>query len=170
MTTRPTVGEPVSGAKRTGRNADEREALATRRSPGSIAFDLIMLIFVAALLLTLPESQGARLVPLLIGVPTMLGVAYQLYVDLTPARHLEEAVEDKPIPVDVLRRQLGFVAWAVAFLVLAWVSNMLIAVPIALFLVFRVLNRESWLLSAALAGGTWLFIYLVFSIGLGFHF
>lgn len=170
MTTRPSIGEPVSKAKQTGRSTDEREVLATRRSPGSIAFDLIMLIFVAALLLTLPEGQGARLVPLLIGVPTLIGVAYQLYVDLTPARHVEEAVEDKPIPVDVLRRQLVFVAWVVAFLALAWATNILIAVPIALFLVFRVLNRESWVLSAALAAGTWLFIYLVFSIGLGFQF
>lgn len=168
--TRPGVGEPVSGARQTGTNGDEGELLATRRSPGSIAFDLIMLIFVGALLLTLPEGEGARLVPLLIGVPTLLGVAYQLYVDLTPSRHLEEAVEDKPIPVEVLRRQLVFVAWVVALMVLAWVTNILIAVPVALFVVFRVLNRESWLLSAALAGGTWLFIYLVFSVGLGFHF
>ena len=42
--------------------------------------------------------------------------------------------------------------------------------PIALFAIFRFINRESLVLSLALAGGMWAFIYVLFAVGLGIRF
>ena len=49
-----------------------------KRSLDAIVFDLMLLGFLVALGLSLPKSESARLVPTIILVPTILGVAYLL--------------------------------------------------------------------------------------------
>lgn len=140
-----------------------------KRSIDAIAFDLVMLGFLVALALSLPKSESARLVPTIILVPTLLGVAYQLYADLTPWRHPEDAAREE-VPRDEQRRQLVFTVWTLSFFVLAWLTSFLLAIPLALFAIFRFINRESLVLSLALAGGFWAFIYVLFALGLGIRF
>ncbi len=140
-----------------------------KRSIDAVAFDAALLAFVLLLLASLPERPAARLVPLLILIPTAIGVAWQLYVDLVPWRHPEEAAEDPP-PPDVARRQFLFVGWLLAFFVLSWLTSFLIVLPIALFVIFRFVNRQGVVESLALAGGMWAFIYLMFAVGLRVRF
>ena len=139
-------------------------------SADRVAFDVVLLIFLGALLLTLPESDSARLVPLLILIPTTLGVAYQLYADLTPGRHAPDASEAEPTPADVRRRQLLFVAWLLTFFVAAWLTSFLFVIPVALFVVFRFGNGESVPVSLALAGGMAAFIFVLFGLVLEVRF
>ena len=151
-------------------SADVAPATGRRkRSIDAIAFDAALLAFVLALLASLPERQSARLVPLIILVPTAIGVSYQLFVDLVPWRYPGQAAEDPP-PPDVMRRQFLFVGWLLAFFVLSWLTSLLIVLPIALFAIFRFVNRQGVLESLALAGGMWGFIYLMFAVGLGVRF
>ncbi|MGH3343249.1 MAG: hypothetical protein ACRDPK_10260 [Carbonactinosporaceae bacterium] len=56
------------------------------RSPGAILFDLVLLVFTGALVLTAlhePRSD-AYLVPIVVGVPTLVGVVGILMADLFP--------------------------------------------------------------------------------------
>lgn len=151
-------------------SAESRSSAPPVRSPSldAIAFDVALLAFLVLLPLALPEG-AARLVPLIVVVPTILGVGYQLYVDLVPSRHPEAAAPDAP-PPDVRRRELIFVGWLLAFFVLAWLTSFLVVLPLALVAIFRFVNGATWTLSLALSGGMWAFIYLMFSVGLGVRF
>ena len=135
-----------------------------------VGFDLVLLGFLIALVLGLPSSESARLVPMMILAPTILGVAYQLYVDLTPHRHRGEAAEDQETPSDVRRRQLVFVAWLLAYFVGAWITSFLLMIPLALFTILRFVNGESIVLSLTLAAGMSAFIYVLFGVFLGVRF
>lgn len=121
--------------------------MATRRVAGSaravdaVIFDLVMLAFVGTLVAValLSLDPGARLVPLIIGVPTLTGLALQLLLDLFPGlrrRALRRPPESDP-PADEEatdeaegedttaehvpqrgRRQLVFAGWAIGFVAL----------------------------------------------------
>lgn len=137
----------------------------------AVIFDLFLFAFLGALLLTMPQSEAARLLPMLIVIPTFVGMTYQLYVDLTPRRHAQEAVAEEAVsPPEVRRRQVMFAGWLLAYFVLAWVTSFLIVIPVALFAIFRFVNRESVLLSAILAAGMWGFILVLFGLVLGIRF
>lgn len=185
---------------------------AKTRSVSAIVFDLFLLAFVGTLVGISLSSLGpsARLVPLIVGVPTLLGIAALLLLDLFPGLRksgseppdeadgkevgepdpastpveqtaggagtgelaMEEAEEEgKPEESQEARkREVIFALWAVGFFVLAAIFGLLVSIPIALFVFFKVLNREGWVLTLAMTAGTWLFIYVLFGVVLGVRF
>ncbi|MQA87938.1 MAG: hypothetical protein GEV03_25760 [Streptosporangiales bacterium] len=158
-----------------------RRAAASVRKVDGIVFDLVLLAFVGTLVAVALVSldPGARLVPLIIGVPTVIGLAIQLVLDLFPGlrrrplrrpaegEEAEEAADHAP---QRGKRELVFAAWIVGFVALTAVAGMLVSVPIALFFFFRVLGREGWVLSLLLTAGAWIFLYGLFGVVLGVPF
>ena len=123
------------------------------RSIGAIVFDLI-LIGVAGLLVinALGLRPGAALVPLLIGLPTLVVAAIILILDLFPGLRRATGADDKGLhglaairgaaeddeDLNVLTdpasrpRQAAFAAWIVGFVTLASFTSVYIAMAVAL--------------------------------------
>ncbi|GAB3710212.1 tripartite tricarboxylate transporter permease [Nocardiopsis oceani] len=133
--------------------------------PGTVVFDGVLILFIGALVWSaLAHVEGAaRLVPLIIGVPTLLGLAVLLVLDLAKARGRSGDTEQ----AEVLRRELKFAAWAVSLVVVAVPFGLYLTIPVAVFALLKFVNREGWLLSAAMAFGLGLFSYTVFEVLLG---
>jgi hypothetical protein len=126
------------------------------RSLGAIIFDLIVVGFVGLIVFNaLQIRPGAALVPLLIGIPTLVFGLIILVLDLFPrlrratgddgkrahglsAIRAAEEEDDVELPTDpaLRRRQAAFAAWVVGFVLLAAFTNIYIAVPVALTVIF----------------------------------
>jgi putative tricarboxylic transport membrane protein len=74
----------------------------------------------------------------------------------------EEAAEHQDS--GILRRQVAFALWSVAFTVLGGLVGFLIAVPVSLLVFLRFLARESWRLSVLIAAGSTVFFYGLFVV------
>ncbi len=179
----------MSATASTVRTAERR-----RRSTGAIVFDVVMIAFVALIVVTaLGLRPGARLVPLSIGLPTLGLLALQLALDIrgrATVRHVplaetdlaqasigevldaarvedtDEVVNESP---ENLRRQALFAAWTVAFIVLGFATNFLVASPIAVAAILLV-TRVQPILALILAGATGLGVWLIFDIFLQVRF
>lgn len=155
----------------------------------AVVFDLIMVAFAALIVVTaLGIGPRARVVPLVVGVPTLLGLLFLLGRDLgirvlqprppsTETVHsmaeatddLEAAMaaalevpEDTPEAAQAARRSKILLAgWAIAYVAGVFLTDFLVATPIALFAILAVTTRR-WLLSAIVTAGTCLFLYAVF--------
>ncbi len=179
----------MSEATTTARTAQPR-----RRSTGALVFDIVMIAFVTLIVVTaIGLRPGARLVPLSIGLPTLGLLALQLALDIrgrAAVRHVpladtdlaqasigevldaarvedtEEVVNESP---ENLRRQALFAAWTVAFIVLGFVTNFLVASPVAVAVILLV-TRVQPILALILAGVTGLGVWLIFDIFLQVRF
>lgn len=171
------------------------------RSLSAIIFDLFLLALVCTLVgISLASlGPGARLVPLIVGIPTLLGLLTLFIMDLFPAlrrkKRVEVSRETAESPDDILKetdisdlilegegdekaaespeaikRMVIFALWAVGFFILTIFTGLLISIPIALFVFFKLLNRESWIMTLSMTIGTWAFIYVLFGIVLGVRF
>ncbi|MGH3326415.1 MAG: tripartite tricarboxylate transporter TctB family protein [Streptomycetales bacterium] len=179
---------------------------------GAISFDLVLLAFTGALVLTalLEPNSDAHLVPLVVGVPTLLGVVGILVGDLFPdaltrvrrggdaLRSAAQAPEreegrrtcdqsaGEQTGADALqrggadgpddhtagarepnRRRAIFAVWACGFFALTAIFGLLASIPIALAVLLRFGNRESWPVTVGLTIGVWLFVYVLFGLLLG---
>jgi hypothetical protein len=190
MTTETTVTKSEA-AGRTG-----------QRSIEALVFDIFLLIFVGTLVSValFNLGPGARLVPLIVGIPTLIGILGVLLFDLFPGLRailpgarptvgqgpppdrsvtaadigemaLEGEAEEKPEDTpEARKREATFALWAIGFFILTIFTGLLVSIPIALLVFFKVLNRESWLISVSITVGTWLFIYVLFGMVLGVRF
>ena len=128
------------------------------RSIDAIAFDLLLIGFCLAIVVTaLGLSEKSRMVPLLVGIPTVVALGAVLARDVRGHRLAEAATapaddlatadvgelwqaavheleEDDQLPdtPEARRRQLAFAVWAVAVATLAALTSLLIAVPLGL--------------------------------------
>jgi uncharacterized protein (DUF983 family) len=144
-----------------------------QRSIEAIAFDIVLLAFtlvivVAALQL---RSPGARFVPLVVGIPTLLAIALLLLRDMQPgagahprtdaaavlpddarrlglddmiaAAHAEQAADDElPVDPEARRRQAIFSVWAIGFVAAAILFGFRLTTPLALFAILIVGTRR----------------------------
>jgi putative tricarboxylic transport membrane protein len=138
--------------------------------PGAVVLDLVLAGFTGALVWDAATDLGgdAGLVPLIVGVPTLAGLVVLLVRDLagrSPAGDGSVAAAR-----DVQRREWTFALWAVGLVALAALTSFLVAIPVGVLVFMKVVNRESWLLSLALAAGTWGFVYALFDLVLGVRF
>lgn len=167
-----------------------RRIAAPARKVDAIVFDLVLVVFVGALVVVALAylDSGARLVPLIIGIPTLAGLVVQLVLDVFPglrkaARRSpvdEPAGTDGPADADAAgaeeqgrsraRREVVFAAWVAGIVVLTATIGLLVAIPVALLFFFKVLSRESWVLALSLTAGIWIFIYVLFDVVLGVPF
>jgi hypothetical protein len=162
-----------------------------RRPPldrGAIVFDLVLVAFTGLIVVTaFGIGPRARLVPLVIGIPTLLGLVAQVVVDLRLVRWprsvaaatvpsldhahsdieaAEAAVEEVPAepyvdPDEALRSRQLLAGWAIAYVIGVFLTDFLIATPIALLAILVVGTRKV-LLSAVVTLAACVFLYVVF--------
>jgi len=82
-------------------------------------------------------------------------------------------LQDEPVQTQVftetqvLQRQATFGLWCLGFVVLAAVTNYLVAIPIALIFFLKVLAKEQWKTTLYVTIGTWILIYGLFDLAVG---
>ena len=170
---------------------------AGSRSLEALIFDGVLLAFTVALVIDMfGLGRGARLVPLIVGVPTLVGLVFQLIFDLFPgsrdmlmsklgrASSSERLIgaDDAESGAQTLspdaaretrperKRELVLAAWVVGFFILSLIFGFVVSVPIALFFFLKVLNRDSWRFSITVTVVTWATIYVLFGVVLGVRF
>lgn len=110
-----------------------------------------------------------RIVPLVIGIPTIVMIAAALWVRLGTVlrRGTRSPLEDEEKVVD------DVAAWPAAVTVIAWIAGLFlfillvgfdISIPIYTFLYLIVQGRVSWSRSFLVAGSLWLLIYVSFDL------
>jgi hypothetical protein len=148
-------------------------------SVGALVFDALLLIFVATIVGTATGlAYGARLVPLLIGVPTLALLVVQLAIDLRRRRrpvsrddrreaiggalsgalHAARVATTAPADEtpDELRRQVVLALWALALVALGALTSLTIALPPMLAVIFRAAGTRwplNLVLTVALSAG-----------------
>lgn len=162
-----------------------------RRSPGAIAFDLVLLAFTLLIVVSsLSLRPGVGSVPLLVGLPTLLALLLILAKDVVPpaptpapageptlgpsggirglvaAAETEEAEEVLVAEPGSPRRQLGFTAWTIGFVILAALTSFYVAVPVALVAILAGI-RLHWLAIVLIVAGTLAGFYGLFDLFLG---
>ncbi len=150
------------------------------RSIGAIVFNLIVIGFVGLLVTNaLGLRPGAALVPLLIGVPTLIAAAIIFVLDLFPGLRrasgadegkggmarlaaMREADDESELELAAdpasLRRQAAFALWVGGFALLVALTNIYVAMPVALVAIFLVI-RVPLLHIAVIVGVTGLGFY-----------
>ena len=153
------------------------------RSIGAIVFDLVLIGFIGLLVVnSLSIRPGAALVPLLIGIPTLIAAAIILVLDLFPSLRRASGADDGEggvarlvaireaededeleLPTDpaALRRQAAFAIWVIGFVALAALTNIYLAMPVALVVIFLAI-RVPILHIALIVGVTVLGFYGLF--------
>ena len=69
----------------------------------------------------------------------------------------------KEIAPDVARwRAFVLFAWIAGFILIVFLLGFPIAVPLFMFSYLKIQSRTGWLQSVGLAGGAWVFLYILF--------
>lgn len=146
------------------------------------AFSLAIFVFAAILLY---QTAGMRydvaLVPRIFGGLLLAFSGLQVLMDIFPAverrlsflnRKLTQqmvAAEEKEGSRDPWGTYIFF-GWIAGFVFLIYLTSMLWATVIALFVYLKLINKESWILTALYCSGAALFIYWVFIVGFRLHY
>ena len=148
----------------------------------TLAVFALVLVF---LVLSLDYQPRARLVPLIIAVPTLLLTLLQLLIDMVPAvarrfSFLQEydlfgidtgraaAPSEAPAgSANVYRRELNFASWLLLLMALIYFLGYLVAIPLFLVLFLRLRSSESWTTTLSITAVTWAFVYVVFIVVMG---
>ena len=134
------------------------------------AVNLCYLAFCVFIVVESAKLTGeGRIVPLVIGIPTigMLAVALWARLRTVPRHGTRSALEDEG-------KSLGDVAsWPAAITVVGWIGGLFllilfvgfdISIPVYTFLYLIVRGRVSWVRSFLVAGSLWLLIYVSFDL------
>jgi hypothetical protein len=136
---------------------------------GAATWFTLALIAVIGLALWQSRNFGFRagLFPWVIGTPTLVLLLLQLGRDLLGKKKKAAAAfgETSEVEVDprvVRQRTVAIILWTVGFFLAIWLLGFTYAVPLMLFLYLKLAGKESWLMSAAVTFGTWLFYWGLF--------
>jgi hypothetical protein len=115
-------------------------------------FTLILLVFVLAILIASAHlGRVARLVPLVVAVPTFVILTTQLILDLSPRRGPDGRTSQRdPRPASPAVGQLG---WALLLPVAIYLLGFLVAVPLHCLIQLRCFSKERWTLSLIIPVG-----------------
>ncbi len=155
------------------------------RLRGNVVLELAFVAFLGVLVVTAFEyNERARLIPLLIGVPTFLMALTLLVADTIPAvgsrlafvrqrgfvldsselkSDAEGELADEEHPKFTVRA-LRLFLWLAFFVFLLRVVNYIAAVPVFIFLIMVLEARERLITSAATAAVMGLFIFALFKV------
>jgi Tripartite tricarboxylate transporter TctB family len=166
------------------------------RSIDAIVFDVLLIAFAATIVISaFGIGEKSRMIPLLVGVPTLIALGVVLARDLrgtvpeappetgeprelaTADVHdlwqaaVHELEEDDQIPdtPEARRRQLWFALWAIAVVALAAVTSLMIAVPLGLLAILG-LGGIGWVRSAVITAATCGVLYCLFVLFLEVRF
>ena len=148
----------------------------------SIFSALIFLVACVALIQTQDMRSDVALVPKMVAVLLLIFSGIQVLVDLFPSvkkalsfldrKSTSEqstsgegvAQEGEDSKATLWERYLFF-GWVAGYILLIYLTSMIWATLISLFVYLRWFNKETWLMSALYSLGTTLFIYVVFVLG-----
>ena len=146
---------------------------------------LIFLFAYVILFRTLGLRADVALVPKMAGIILLAFSGVQVLMDLFPAvrKRLtflnrnsdgsiggEGVVQEQDEAGDTLFARYRFFGWVAAYIALIYLTSMIWATIIALFVYLKWINKESWLMSVLYSLGMALFIYLVFVLGFKLHY
>ena len=145
----------------------------------------VFVVVLGFLVLALDYQPRARLVPLIIAVPTLLLTLFQFLIDAVPAvgrrfsffqeydlfgietGRAAEPSEEKRSSGNVFRRELSFAAWLLFLVALIYFIGYLAAIPLFMILFMRLRSSERWLVTLSITAVTWAFVYFVFIVIMG---
>jgi len=144
---------------------------------GSFLFSVLLLVIVLTFVLfSIGYDAEARLIPLIIGVPSLalaiLLVLSERYPRLLALFKVSQDSVVRGAPSELAssetavggRKVLTFLAWIVGFVILVFLVGFLITTPVFIFLFLKIRGRIGWfrtLVMSIVVGG---FIYGVFEI------
>ena len=146
---------------------------------------LIFLFACVILFRTLDLRTDVALVPKMVGIILLAFAGVQVLMDLFAAVRErlaflnrnssgsiggEGVVQEQDEAGDTLLARYRFFGWVAAFIALIYLTSMIWATIIALFVYLKWITKESWLMSVLYPLGMALFIYLVFVVGFKLHF
>lgn len=147
-----------------------RNATASREGQrGGLLSGLVTASLGGYVVMSLGFPGLARLFPLVVGIPGAILAATQFALDLRgrPARGGDTATgRGRRTAAAAWAQELGVLWWAAALVALTLALGFGASIPLFLALFLRIRGKESWPVTAALAGAGWAFIYLVFSVGM----
>ncbi len=142
----------------------------------------LFVVACVALFKTGELRNDVAMVPKMVAVLLLIFSGLQVLMDLFPAvkRRLtfldrkmtsepsatgEGVAQEEEDTKEALSQRYIFFGWVAAYIVLIFVTSMIWATLISLFVYLRWFNKESWLLSTIYSIATVAFIYVVFVLG-----
>jgi hypothetical protein len=121
------------------------------------------------------EASGwalqARLFPWVIGFPFLALALVQFFFTLRTkatvpvlGQDTSEAEEIGFWNPEARRETIRLGVWVAVFLICIALFSFPLGVPLAMLLYLKVESKETWLLSVAIAVGTWVYMYLLFDM------
>jgi hypothetical protein len=142
---------------------------------------LIFLFGCVILYMTGDMRTDVALVPRMVAILLLILSGVQVLMDIFPAvkKRLsfldksstggsiggEGVVQEQDEPGDTVATRYGFFGWVAAFIALIYLTSMIWATTLSLFVYLKWINKETWLVSVLYSLGTALFIYVVFVLG-----
>jgi Tripartite tricarboxylate transporter TctB family len=118
---------------------------------------------------------AARLMPLIIGIPTFVLSAVVLGMEIVSQwqgkpKKAKGAMDGSRLGKDLspeerramTRREVSVISWLIGLIVLIWLFGLLWSIPIFLVLILWLHGREPWRMVISIALGTWVVAYLLF--------
>ncbi len=149
-------------------------------------FSTLIFLFAAVIsYATLDLRSDVGLVPRIVGILLLILSGLQMVMDLLPAvkKRLafldrssngsiggEGVVQEQDEAGDTLFARALFFGWIAVFVVLIYLTSMVLATTISLFIYLKWVNKETWLMSVLYSLGMALFIYLVFVLVFKLHY
>lgn len=142
----------------------------------------LLALILCFLLASLGYRPKERMIPLVIGIPTLLiglvvlaGERYPRIMkkfevsleDLVSEKAREPGTTPAPRPRILTRQAAAICAWGTGFFVAVYLVGFYIAIPAFLLPFLRFQGNISWGKTVAFTVGTGLFIYLLFNVCLG---
>jgi hypothetical protein len=151
-----------------------------------IGFTVLLFVLILVMVSSaVTFSPKARQFPLLIGIPTLIMLAFVIVIELFPQLKMIKLLEvgletlwapgsrDKTsgLPAaseveDDLRRVWVIVGWLTLLVGLVYVVGFLVAIPIFVLAFFMVTVRLNWLRAVLFTALFWVLLYLVFHTAL----
>jgi len=143
---------------------------------GSFYFAFFLLALISLLIVIATQyNKNAALVPLVVGIPTVLLVIIEMLREQIPAfaKFLETDVfQTKKAKTATGKghtdakqktiKELKAILIIIGFMLLVLMTGFLVAIPVFSFVYIFIFARESWYKALMAAVSTWLFIYAIF--------
>ena len=124
------------------------------------SYVIVNLVYLALVLLVVVPSFGfdgqAGLVPLVLGIPTLVMILFSLGRELLSPR----AAPDDSAEVAPWARAAPIVAWLAVFCVLVFLIGFLLTIPVYIVLFLRYFGKLSWQRCAIAAVAVWALVYV----------
>ncbi len=148
---------------------------------GRLAFTSLLFLFVIFFIaMSFSYEYNSRLIPLLVGFPTLVLILAVFVLDIRPVSFLEKmnsdwtenlrAQESLPRTKDEVpaKKFLTIVCWIFGFFLSIFLLGFHISIVLFTFGFLKVEGKASWLKALLTAGIVWAFVFLLFERGMNF--